>query len=70
MVKRFFTLVLTTTILTLAIPIKARADVVSEPYLLSGRNSGTIVLVIGLIIVVAVVTVLLVRFLKNRSRRK
>ena len=70
MVKRFFMLVLTATILTLSLPLRVRADAIAEPSIVSDRNFGIIVLVIGLIIIVAVVTVLLVRFLKNRSGRK
>ena len=70
MVKRFFTISLIATVLTLAFPLSVRADVVSEPGFFSGRNSGILVHVIGLVIIVAVVTVLLTRFLKKRNGRK
>ena len=70
MVKRFFTISLIATVLTLAFPLHASADVVSEPGFFSGRNSGIIVHVISLVIVVAVVTALLVLFLKKRNGRK
>ena len=70
MVKRFFMLVLTATILTLSLPLRVRADAIAEPNIVSGRNSSIIALVIGLIVVVAVVTVLLTRFLKKRNGRK
>ena len=71
MIKKRFSVLLLTMVLTLAIPLRVRADVIAEPGFLSLGNPDTLVLVVIVLIgVLAVCTAILVRVLGKRKRKK